>query len=128
MVTEALKPFAGIKARNGARLHSYFVSNIDGTHLAEALRVCNPETTLFIIASKVCALCLHAALFRTRCSDRRLLGVRYSIVDTHYMRVYSMQTFTTQETITNATSARDWFLQTAKDVRIHLSPPILSTL
>lgn len=53
MVTEALKPFAGIAARNGARLHSYFVSNIDGTHLAETLRVCDPETTLFIIASKV---------------------------------------------------------------------------
>jgi len=76
MVTEALKPFAGIAARNGARLRSYFVSNVDGTHLAETLRACDPETTLFIIASK---------------------------------------TFTTQETITNATSARDWFLETAKD-------------
>ncbi|EED83997.1 predicted protein [Postia placenta Mad-698-R] len=70
MVTEALKPYAK------RDLTAHFVSNIDGTHLAETLRLCNPETTLFIIASK---------------------------------------TFTTQETITNATSARDWFLETAKD-------------
>lgn len=70
MVTEALKPYS----KPGLRAH--FVSNIDGTHLAEALKVCKPETTLFIIASK---------------------------------------TFTTQETITNATTARDWFLETAKD-------------
>jgi len=48
----------------------------DGTHLAEALKLCNPETTLFIVASK---------------------------------------TFTTQETVTNAQSARDWFLASAKD-------------
>ncbi|KAG7274787.1 hypothetical protein CRUP_015774 [Coryphaenoides rupestris] len=54
----------------------WFVSNIDGTHMAKTLAQLNPETTLFIIASK---------------------------------------TFTTQETITNAESARDWFLQTAKD-------------
>ena len=65
MVTEALKPFAV-----GPRVH--FVSNIDGTHLAETLKKLNPETALFIIASK---------------------------------------TFTTQETITNATSAKQWFLQ-----------------
>lgn len=65
MVTEALKPFAV-----GPRVH--FVSNIDGTHLAEILKKLNPETALFIIASK---------------------------------------TFTTQETITNATSAKQWFLQ-----------------
>lgn len=70
MVTEALKAYSK------RDLTAHFVSNIDGTHLAETLRVCDPETTLFIIASK---------------------------------------TFTTQETITNATSARDWFLQTAKD-------------
>lgn len=70
MVTEALKSYSK------RDLTARFVSNIDGTHLAETLRVCNPETTLFIIASK---------------------------------------TFTTQETITNAESARDWFLQTAKD-------------
>lgn len=70
MVTEALKPYAK------RDLTPYFVSNIDGTHLAETLRLCDPETTLFIIASK---------------------------------------TFTTQETITNAESARSWFLEHAKD-------------
>jgi len=69
MVTEALKHYAV-----GPRVH--FVSNIDGTHLAETLKKLRPETTLFIIASK---------------------------------------TFTTQETITNANSAKSWFLQTAKD-------------
>lgn len=69
MVTEALKPY-------GKGLTSHFVSNIDGTHLAETLRKVNPETTLFIIASK---------------------------------------TFTTQETITNATSAKTWLLEKAKD-------------
>ena len=70
MVTEALKAYSK------RDLTAHFVSNIDGTHLAETLRISNPETTLFIIASK---------------------------------------TFTTQETITNATSARDWFLESAKD-------------
>jgi glucose-6-phosphate isomerase len=70
MVTEALKPYA----KPG--LHVHFVSNVDGTHLAEALKVVNPETTLFIIASK---------------------------------------TFTTQETLTNAESARRWFLASAGD-------------
>ncbi|KAJ7764496.1 Glc-6-P isomerase [Mycena maculata] len=70
MVTEALKPYSK------RDLTAHFVSNIDGTHIAETLRLCNPETTLFIIASK---------------------------------------TFTTQETITNAESARDWFLATAGD-------------
>ncbi|CAH2097532.1 unnamed protein product [Euphydryas editha] len=69
MVTEALKPYA-----NHLKVH--FVSNIDGTHLAEVLKKLNPETALFIIASK---------------------------------------TFTTQETITNATSAKNWFLDVAKD-------------
>ncbi|XP_046385154.1 glucose-6-phosphate isomerase [Ischnura elegans] len=69
MVTEALKPFA-----IGPRVH--FVSNIDGTHLAEVLKKLNPETSLFIIASK---------------------------------------TFTTQETITNATSAKEWFLKSANE-------------
>ena len=64
MVTEALKPY-----RTGPNVH--FVSNIDGTHLAETLKKLNPETSLFIIASK---------------------------------------TFTTQETITNACSARQWLL------------------
>ncbi|KAG1832322.1 Glc-6-P isomerase [Suillus subalutaceus] len=70
MVTEALKPYAK------RDLTALFVSNIDGTHIAETLRLCDPERTLFIIASK---------------------------------------TFTTQETITNAESARDWFLAAAKD-------------
>jgi glucose-6-phosphate isomerase len=70
MVTEALKAYAQ------RDITAHFVSNIDGTHLAETVRACDPETTLFIIASK---------------------------------------TFTTQETITNAESARAWFLATAKD-------------
>jgi glucose-6-phosphate isomerase len=69
MVTEALKPYK-------TRLNLHFVSNVDGTHIAETLKKVNPETTLFIVASK---------------------------------------TFTTQETMTNANSARDWFLKTAKD-------------
>jgi glucose-6-phosphate isomerase len=70
MATEALKPY-------GKRdLNVHFVSNIDGTHMAETLRKLNPETALFIVASK---------------------------------------TFTTQETITNAVTAKDWFLKTAGD-------------
>ena len=73
MVTEALKPYA----QDGLTVH--FVSNIDGTHLAEVVKRCDPETTLFIVASK---------------------------------------TFTTQETITNATSAKEWFLKKAKDVSV----------
>ena len=70
MVTEALKPY-----KNHLNLH--FVSNVDGTHIAETLKLVNPETTLFIVASK---------------------------------------TFTTQETMTNADSAKDWFLNSAKEV------------
>ncbi|KAF8589155.1 glucose-6-phosphate isomerase [Ramaria rubella] len=70
MVTEALQHYAK------RDLAAHFVSNIDGTHIAEITRLCDPETTLFIVASK---------------------------------------TFTTQETITNAESARSWFLETAKD-------------
>jgi glucose-6-phosphate isomerase len=70
MVTEALKYYSQ------RDLTVHFVSNVDGTHLAETVKVSNPETTLFIIASK---------------------------------------TFTTQETISNAISAREWFLSTAKD-------------
>lgn len=70
MVTEALKPY---KKPN---ITSHFVSNIDGTHMAETLKKVNPETTLFIIASK---------------------------------------TFTTLETMTNAQTAKDWFLKSAKD-------------
>lgn len=65
MVTEALKPYQ-------KNITPHFVSNVDGTHLAETLKKVNPETTLFIIASK---------------------------------------TFTTQETMTNAESARDWFIK-----------------
>ncbi|THH05608.1 hypothetical protein EW145_g4673 [Phellinidium pouzarii] len=75
MVTEALKPYAK------RDLTAHFVSNIDGTHLAETLRLCNAETTLFIVASK---------------------------------------TFTTQETITNAESARAWFLEHARD-KVHVA-------
>jgi glucose-6-phosphate isomerase len=70
MVTQALKPYA----KDGLAVH--FVSNIDGTHLAETLKPLNPDTTLFMIASK---------------------------------------TFTTQETMTNAFSARQWFLNKAAD-------------
>jgi glucose-6-phosphate isomerase len=70
MVTEALKPYwiAGIE--------TYFVSNIDGSDLAEVLKKITPDETIFLIASK---------------------------------------TFTTQETMTNANSARDWFMKTAPD-------------
>lgn len=46
MVTEALKNY-----QVGPNVH--FISNVDGTHLAEVLKKLNPETTLFIIASKV---------------------------------------------------------------------------
>ena len=69
MVTAALKPYwvEGIE--------TYFVSNVDGTHIAETLKKINPERTLFLIASK---------------------------------------TFTTQETMTNAHTAREWFLKKAK--------------
>ncbi|WP_101775845.1 glucose-6-phosphate isomerase [Pasteurella oralis] len=69
MVTEALRPY-----KNHLNLH--FVSNVDGTHIAEVLKKVNPETTLFLVASK---------------------------------------TFTTQETMTNALSACDWFLASAKE-------------
>ncbi|MEL7159844.1 MAG: glucose-6-phosphate isomerase [Bacteroidota bacterium] len=77
MVTEALKPYR-IDGRE-----VYFVSNIDGTHLAEVLKKVDAETTLFLIASK---------------------------------------TFTTQETMTNARSARQWFYERgggAADVAKH---------
>ena len=70
MITEALKPYwiDGIQA--------YFVSNVDGTHIAETLKKVTPDETLFLVASK---------------------------------------TFTTQETMTNAHTARNWFLEHAKD-------------
>ena len=69
MVTEALRPYKN-------HLNMHFVSNVAGTHIAEVLKKVNPETTLFLVASK---------------------------------------TFTTQETMTNAHSARDWFLKAAGD-------------
>jgi glucose-6-phosphate isomerase len=65
-----------LKAYGSKTITPYFVSNVDGADLSQALEKCNPETTLFIIASK---------------------------------------TFTTQETMTNAFSARDWLLKAAKD-------------
>ncbi|XP_073724465.1 glucose-6-phosphate isomerase a [Misgurnus anguillicaudatus] len=70
MVTEALKPYS----KGGPNV--WFVSNIDGTHMAKTLAQLNAETTLFIIASK---------------------------------------TFTTQETITNAETAKEWFLRASND-------------
>ncbi|QJE73898.1 glucose-6-phosphate isomerase [Aerophototrophica crusticola] len=66
MATQALTPW------HHPRLRAHFVSNVDGTHIAEALKQVDPETTLFIVASK---------------------------------------TFTTQETLTNAHTARSWFLE-----------------
>lgn len=65
MVTEALRPY-------WKSIKPHFVSNVDATHIAETVKNLNPETTLFIIASK---------------------------------------TFTTQETMTNATTARTWLLE-----------------
>ncbi len=75
MVCSALKHYK-------TRLNTHFISNVDGNHLAEVLKNLNPETTLFIVASK---------------------------------------TFSTQETITNAFSAKKWFLQkaTEEDVAKH---------
>jgi glucose-6-phosphate isomerase len=70
MVCEALKPYG----KPGLRVH--FVSNVDSTDMVETLKLLNPETALFLVASK---------------------------------------TFTTQETMTNAHSARDWFLASARD-------------
>lgn len=75
MVCSALKHFK-------TRLNVHFVSNVDGNHIAETIKTLDPETTLFIIASK---------------------------------------TFTTQETMTNAESAKAWFLKSGeqKDVAKH---------
>jgi glucose-6-phosphate isomerase len=70
MVTKALRPF------QIPHLNVHFVSNVDGSQIAETLKNINPETTLFLISSK---------------------------------------TFTTQETMTNAHTARDWFLKSALD-------------
>jgi glucose-6-phosphate isomerase len=82
MVSEALKPYG----QRDMKLH--FVSNIDGTHIAEALRDADPETTLFLIASK---------------------------------------TFTTAETTTNANTAKQWFLKSAKQEDIAKHFVALST-
>ncbi|MEE1285704.1 MAG: glucose-6-phosphate isomerase [Ruminobacter sp.] len=71
MITEALGAYHN-------HLKTHFVSNVDGTHIVETLKKLNPETTLFLVASK---------------------------------------TFTTQETMTNAVSARTWFLDNAKDMK-----------
>lgn len=65
MITESLKPYA-------SELTAHFVSNVDGSHITETLKGLNPETTLFVVASK---------------------------------------TFTTQETLTNANSAKEWLLK-----------------
>ncbi|MGM0594665.1 MAG: glucose-6-phosphate isomerase [Pseudomonadota bacterium] len=70
MVTEALKPYA----RDDIEVH--YVSNVDGTHVAEQIKKLDPETTLFIVASK---------------------------------------TFTTQETLTNARTARRWLVENLRD-------------
>ncbi|MDO5308865.1 MAG: glucose-6-phosphate isomerase [Planctomycetia bacterium] len=69
MVCEALTPYQ-------TNITPHFVSNVDGTHIVETCKKLDPETTLFIIASK---------------------------------------TFTTQETMTNAQTAKEWFLKSAKD-------------
>ncbi|MGJ1319982.1 glucose-6-phosphate isomerase [Sphingobacterium spiritivorum] len=82
MVTEALKAYK-------THLNVHFVSNVDGTHIVETLKGLNPETTLFLIASK---------------------------------------TFTTQETMANAGSAREWFLNSgAKESDIAKHFAALST-
>jgi glucose-6-phosphate isomerase len=82
MVTEALKHYKN-------HLNMHFVSNVDGTHIVETLKGLNPETTLFLIASK---------------------------------------TFTTQETMANAHSARDWFITSgAKDEDVAKHFAALST-
>src|SRR5262249_60646599 len=64
----------------------HFVSNVDGTHIAETLKELRPETALFIVASK---------------------------------------TFTTQETLTNAQTAKGWFPRTAKD-QAHVAKPFVA--
>ncbi|MEM9886984.1 MAG: glucose-6-phosphate isomerase [Bacteroidota bacterium] len=82
MVTEALKPYWK------EDMSPHYVSNVDATHIAETLKPLNPETTLFMIASK---------------------------------------TFTTQETMTNAFTARKWFLEKAKEADIAKHFVALST-
>jgi glucose-6-phosphate isomerase len=82
MVTEALKPYAH------PDIAVHFVSNVDGTHIAETLKTLNPENTLFIVASK---------------------------------------TFTTQETLTNAGSARAWLTESLGDAAVAKHFVALST-
>ena len=60
MVTEALRPYC----TGGPRAH--FVSNIDGTHLAKTIADLSPETTMFIIASKVCE-CVYMCVYDVCC-------------------------------------------------------------
>lgn len=63
MVTEALKPYS----KGGPRV--WFVSNIDGTHVAKTLAELNAESTLFIVASKVsrsCTICTRMYLTVTQ--------------------------------------------------------------
>lgn len=115
MVTEALKPYG----REGPRVH--YVSNIDGTHLSEVLTKVSPDTTLFIVASKVYWGILGF-------TESVLTGVDYwgytviyfAMVWSVYVSYVFSQTFTTLETITNATSAKQWLLDTAKDVSLLL--------
>ena len=76
MVYEALRFY------KSEHINAHFVSNVDGTHIWETLKQLDPETTLFIIASK---------------------------------------TFTTQETMTNANTAKQWFLEKAKDEELIIS-------
>jgi glucose-6-phosphate isomerase len=73
MVTEALRPY------RKPHIRTHFVSNVDGTHIAETLKGLSPDTTLFMVASK---------------------------------------TFTTQETMANAHTAREWFMNAAKDAKL----------
>ncbi|MBF0393159.1 MAG: glucose-6-phosphate isomerase, partial [Alphaproteobacteria bacterium] len=82
MVAEALRPYR----KPGIDVH--FVSNVDGSHIAEALKRCDPETTLFIVASK---------------------------------------TFTTQETLTNARTARDWLVKALGEAAVARHFVALST-
>lgn len=82
MAYEALTPW------HHNRLTCHFVSNVDGTHMAEILKKCDPETTLFLVASK---------------------------------------TFTTQETLTNAHTARDWLTTALGNDAVALHFAALST-
>jgi glucose-6-phosphate isomerase len=82
MVTEALKPY------KHPDIEVHFVSNVDGTHIAETLKSLNPGTTLFIVASK---------------------------------------TFTTQETLTNAETARSWLTEHLGDAAVAKHFVALST-